>query len=188
MANWAITDYVIEGPHEILEKINEAIRNPDIEAGSSEGWEGNILNTLGIDWDKKLYMRGFITEEPSLGDNTLEFYAEEAWGATDFHEALEKAFPDIRVYYRVEEENDEVFATNDVEGKYFPEKYYVNICINRDYDSEYFKDEDTMCNWLSRKTDGKVNSIEEASDYNTMHEEQGTDEDNYITIHKFDIV
>ena len=29
MANWAFTDYVIEGPHESIAKIYEAIKNPD---------------------------------------------------------------------------------------------------------------------------------------------------------------
>ena len=73
MANWACTDYIIEGPDEILLKITEAIKHPVVTPGSDETWEGNVLNTLGIKWKGRqpdgsgYYMRGFIQDAEDIG-------------------------------------------------------------------------------------------------------------------------
>ena len=193
MANWAFTDYVVEGPHETLAKIYEAIKNPDTSEGD-EGWEGGVLKALGITWEERtpdgkgLYMRGFIQEEPSLGENTLEFYAQEAWGATDFNEALEGAFPDIKVFYKVGEEGGEVYATNDKEGKYFSERFYVDTAIDDEYDSEYFKDEESMWQWLTQRFQQKIHSMKDVEKWNEKHEELCDDDENFINIYKFAII
>ena len=140
MANWASTDYVIEGPKETLKKIYDAIQHPDTSEGDN-GWEGGVLKALGITWKERqsdgsgYYMRGFIQDPESVEfnpetDKVLTFYAEEAWGATDFNEVLEKEFPDIKVYYNVIEEGEEIYATNDKEGKYFTDRFIVDTCIN----------------------------------------------------------
>lgn len=53
MANWAFTEYAIEGPKETLQKIEQAILHHDMEEGSSKDWEGNILNAFGNKLGKK---------------------------------------------------------------------------------------------------------------------------------------
>lgn len=193
MANWAYTDYVIEGPKETLEKMHEAILHHEVEESSSDDWEGNVLNTLGIKWEKRqpdgsgYYMRGFIQEDTvELDDNTLRFSAEEAWGATDFNEVLEKSISGIKVYYFVEELGCEIFATNDKEHKYFLEKYYVDTCINEEYDSEYFETEDEMYEWLSNSTDGKINSPKKVEEFNDKADEEGSED--FIHIFKIKTV
>lgn len=193
MANWATTDYVIEGPKETLDKINEAILHPIKKDDASEGWEGGVLMALGIDPEEKIcdkmpYMRGFIQEKPRWDEDVLKFYAEEAWGATDLNEVLKHHFPDIKVYFRVEEEGCEVFATNDKEGKYFPERYVVTTSINGDDDFEYFTDESSMYEYIKKRTNGKVSTAEEAEKFNSRHEEDEDDDENYISIFKYDIV
>ena len=194
MANWASTAYAIEGPKEALEKIEKAILEHPVEEGSSEDWEGNVLKALNIDWEpntpdgKGYYMRGFIQDEPWFDGDTLRFYAEEAWGATDFHEVLEKNIPDIKVFYVVEEEGGDVYATNDKEGKYFPERYWVNICINNDWDSDYFTEESSIYTWLSKKTNGEVTDANSVETWNDKHEELEDDDENFVSIHEIEIV
>lgn len=197
MANWASTTYAVEGSKEILEKIYQAILHPAVNENSSEGWEGNVLKALGIEWEQfgpngnGYYMRGFIQDEPYWDSNDhtiLRFYAEEAWGVTDFHKVLEKSFPEIKVYYEVEEEGMEVYATNDKEGKYFPERYWVNICINNDWDSDYFTEESLIYTWLSKKTNGEVTDARSVETWNDKHEELGDDDENFISIHEIEIV
>ena len=51
MANWASSSYVIEGPAKTLKKIYKAIKHPVVQEKSSEDWEGNVLLTLGINWE-----------------------------------------------------------------------------------------------------------------------------------------
>lgn len=198
MANWASTDYVIEGPKETLKKIYEAIQHPIVKPGSEESWEGNVLNTLGIKWKTRqpdgsgYYMRGFIQDKECIEfdhekDDTLSFYAEEAWGATDFNEALENAFPDIKVYYNVVEEDGEVYATNDKDGKYFPYRWHVEACFDGNYLYEDFTTAKAMYEWLSDNTDGRVKNAQDAEGFNSDYEDSEADEENYILIHKVEI-
>ena len=189
MANWAFTSYAIEGPKEVLLKIEEAILHPTLPENASEGWEGGVLKALGLTWEERSpdgkgkYMRGFINGEPSWKDDTLVFDAEEAWGLTDFHEVLEENFPDIKVYWIVEEEGCEVYATNDKKGKYFKDRVYVDTYIEGIDQSEYFTSEEDAYAWLSKITNGKVNTEEDVEEFN-----ENCDEDSFINFHVFEVV
>ena len=190
MANWAYTDYVIEGPKEALQKIHDAIMYCKPSNGASEGWEGDILSTLGITWDRdKKCLRGFIQKDTvNLTDTTLSFGAEEAWGATDFHEMLQIGIPNIKVYYRVDEPDDAVYATNDKEGKYFTERYFVDTCIDGNWESEYFTTEEEAYKWLSHITQGRVHNLEELEQFNADYEDTEYADENWIHMYEFDIV
>lgn len=193
MPNWAFTEYAIEGPKETLQKIEQAILHHDMEEGSSKDWEGNILNALEINWIRRdldrmkgLYMRGFIHEEPWwIDDNVLRFCANEAWNVTDFDEALLSAFPDIKVYWATEEEGMGIYATNDKEGKYFPDRFFVDTCINGNYQSNYFSRESNAYYWLSKITEGKVKTKEEVEAFN---EDVDRDPDDFIYVHEYRII
>lgn len=197
MANWALTDYAIEGPIETLKKIEQAILDHPVREGSDEKWEGNILTALGIEWvdrymDPKngLYMRGFV-EEPAWytrEGQTLRFSAMEAWDVTDFWIALERGLPGIKVYWRTEEEGCEIFSTNDVNGYYFPERYMVEVCLDGKDDQEYFVYQSDLFKWLYKLTNGKVNTLEKAEEFNREHEDPETLQDDYIYIHEFQVV
>lgn len=205
MANWAYTSYAIEGPKETLQKIEQAINialgkeeykgSEPLNKDATEGWEGNMLIALGIEWEDRkpdgngVYLRGFIDDEAWwYEDGSLRFNAEEAWGATNLNEVLEKNIPGIKVYYSVEEEGCEVFATNDKEGKYFPERYWVDTALDDIYQSEYFKTEEQVYEWLSKITKGMVKCEEDVKKFNADHEEACDDDENFINIHKFDLV
>ena len=190
MANWASVSYAIEGPAETLKKIEEAIKHPVKEEGASPNWEGGVLLALGISIEEidKACTRGFIQDvEPYMVGNALRFETEEAWGLQDFNELLEKHFTDIKVYWVVEELGCEVYCTNDKEGKYFPERYWVDTCIDGGYESEYFETEEQALNWLADLTSGEVSTMNDVDEFNNRAERQCKDEDNFIHIHKFDI-
>ena len=193
MPNWAYTSYAIEGPHETLQKIEQAILHHDIQENSSEYWEGNTLHALGITWDKRpdgntYRLRGFINEKPWWDGNALKFYAEEAWGLTDFSELLKNHFPDIKVYWVVEESGMGLYGTNDKEGKYFPEMSYVDTCSDGNYDAEYFTYKSDAFKWLHDLTNGRVNSEETLQKFNDEYEESQNDLDNFILLHEFRVV
>lgn len=195
MANWAFTEYAIEGTKDNLQKIEQAILHHDVKEGSSEDWEGNVLLALGCKWEERTpdgkgkYLRGFINEEPWWeGENVLRFCAEEAWGATDFHEVLREYFPDINIFYSVEESNEGIYATNDKEGKYFPYRFYVDTCIDGNYAQEYFRTIDKVYEWLGKLTNGEVKSQEDVDKFTACHEDSATEDENFIFIHEFKIV
>lgn len=189
MANWATTNYVIEGNPKSLKEIYDAILYPDCEPSSDKSWEGNVLRTISpsIDLSKYRYMRGFIYDDPELS-NVLKFSAEEAWGVTDFDDALTDLFDDIKVYWVTEEPGMEVYETNDANGKYFTDRYWVDTALSDIYRSEYFKTEKEVYKWLSDITDGKVKTEADVEKFNKGHEDAGTDDGNFICVHEFRIV
>jgi hypothetical protein len=189
MPNWAYTSYAIEGPKEDLQKIEQAILHPEVKEGSDESWEGNVLNTLGSKWigrdkDKEngLYMRGFIDGDPWWVNDALRFCAQEAWNITDFHIALRDLFPDCNIFWTTEESGMALYGTNDAEGKYFPNRFYVDACICGEYLSEYFQSEEAAYKWLSEHTSGQVTNKKQVEIFNTECRE-----DDFIEVHEYEI-
>ena len=191
MANWASTSYRIEGSKEDLEKVYNVIdkfmseRRKPIEVNASSEWEGNIIRALGATDEqmKNNYLRGFIEEYEMDGD-IIRIEAEEAWGTTDFRQVLAQLMPELTIYYIVEEPGCEVYATNDADGKYFPERFYVDAYVNGDYQSEYFETEEQAMTYVANLLGKKEVSKNELENWNECHE----DDDDFIYVHEFEIV
>lgn len=191
MANWASTIYRIEGSKEDLEKVYNVIdefmseRRKPVQVDASNEWEGNIIRALGATDEqmKNNYLRGFIEEYEMDGD-IIRIEAEEAWGTTDFRYVLAQLMPELTIYYIVEEPGCEVYATNDAEGKYFPERFYVDAYVNGDYQSEYFDTEEQAMTYVANLLGKQEVSKNELENWNECHEE----DDNFIYIHEFEIV
>ena len=187
MANMASVTYAIEGPQKDLEEILGAICLA--VHGDNKHWE-EYKTCINLDFteqeleDKRL--GGEISDEPTLENGVLRFYAEERWGLQDFEELLIKKFPDIKVYWVVEEPGMEIYCTNDKEGKYFPERYWVDTAQDDIYDSEYFITEEAMYKWLNKKYG--VKSKEEVEAWNADYEATGDDCENFIYIHEFEVI
>ena len=164
MANWAITSYRLENKLENLQELHNLCKaflnkeRPVMEEGASEEWEGNIILALGIDKGSS-YLRGFI-QECELEDGVLRIEANEAWGATDFRHLLEGHYEDMKVYYIVEEEGCEVYATNDVEGKYFSYRFAVDSCVEGEDEVEYFKTEAEALQYIAGRLNRNSISVE----------------------------
>ena len=188
MANWARTDYRIEGNQEDLQEIYylcKAFDNserPVMEDGASKDWEGNIILALGIEKGES-YLRGFI-QSCELSDGLLCIEAEEAWGATDFRHLLEKHYNGMKVYYTVEEEGCEVYATNDGEGKYFPYRFSVHSCIEGEDEFEDFKTKKEAMQYVASRLSLNSISLEEIKEWNEKHEI----DDDYISLHEYKFV
>ena len=195
MANWASVNYTIEGPISDLNLLMNAIQNTPIrDYGTRE--EADILSILNIKLDnikhsdgRGLYLRGSITSAEWGHDNTtIIINAEEAWGVVDFKDVLKVIFPNIKIYYSVEEPNDEVYATNDVQGKYYPDRFYVDACIEGDFDYNYFSTSTAMYQWLSEITGTRVYNEETLNAFNSEYEDEGLDDENYIHVHEFKVI
>lgn len=189
MANMASVAYAIEGLRESLEDILGAII---IGMDDAHHWtEWSACRKLGFSEeeldDKRL--GGEISEEPEINEQgVLRFWAEERWGLQDFEALLIQKFPDITIYWVIEECSNDVYCTNDKEGKYFPERYFCDTAQDDIYQSEYFRTEEAMYKWLSEITNGRVKSADDVKAFNSYHEDLADDDENFINIHKFDIV
>lgn len=97
---------------------------------------------------------------------------------------------EVRPYLRpmssmTEEEGMGIYATNDKEGKYFPDRFFVDTCINGNYQSNYFSRESNAYYWLSKITEGKVKTKEEVEAFN---EDVDRDPDDFIYVHEYRII
>lgn len=191
MANWASTSYAIEGSKSDLERVFNVIDGfvkgnvKHVEENTSKEWEGNIVTALGATDEqmKNNYLRGFI-QTYEIIDGVLHLEAEEAWGTTDFRHLLAKLMPVLTIYYIVEECGCEVYATNDCDGKYFTESYYVDICIDGDYFSEYFDTEKQVLAYVAQLLKKESVTMKEIDEWN----EEQDDNENYIYVHEFKYV
>lgn len=195
MANWASTDYVIEGTKKEIKLIFDTIddfmkeKRPSME-GAAKNWEGNIINALKnkneqIDLNKN-YLRGFI-QDYNLDDETLlRITAEEAWGATDFRHCLKNIFTDINVFFIVEEFGCEVYATNDADGKYFSSRFLIDYCIDGKDGIEYFYNEEDVLQYAAKKIKREKVTFDDINEWNEKQSEDLLE--NFIYIHKFEIV
>jgi len=187
MANMASVAYAIEGPQKNLEEILRAIC---LAMTDKKIWtEYKACEHLGFTEqeldDKRL--GGEISDGPELVDGVLKFWAEERWGLQDFEQLLRQKFPDIKVYWTVEECGCEVYCTNDKEGKYFPERYWVDTCIDAIYNSEYFRTEGDAYKWLDKITYGRVKCKKDVEEFNADYEKACEDDENFIYVHKFEV-
>lgn len=135
MPNIVETCYILEGPKETLQKIYDAIKHSCNCIGHHYAEDDNrleglnlpesvLFDALNIKYPDDYYLRGWI--QVCELDSTLYMYAEEAWGLTDFAGVLMANITDIKIYYQTIDRIGDGSVTNDVEGKYFPEKFLID--------------------------------------------------------------
>ena len=190
MANWASTSYRIEGNQKDLQELNDLCKafmnkeRPALEKGADENWEGNIILALGEEIGDK-YIRGFI-QTCELSDGLLRISAEEAWGVTDFNLLLEKHYDNMKVYFIVEEEMCEIFATNDTEGKYFNSRSILTSYVDGKYHREEFKNKNEALKYAAKLIGRDSVTKLEVAKWNEERKNKGVFE--YININGCDII
>ena len=193
MPNWCMTAYAIEGNKRTLKRIEKTI-NKALDGTlakavekSDKTWQGNVLNALGVKFIKdgswNVNIRGFFYDKPEMRDGALRFTCEEAWSRTEFAEMLCKKFPSLTVYWMEEEPGFDVYATNDANGKYFYDRFFVDTCIGGEYQSEYFETKEDAYKWISM-----ISECENEEDVAAFNENrQQADSDDYIYVNEFDV-
>ena len=54
------------------------------------------------------------------------------------------------------------FWTNDEEGKYFPDRFYIDLCTPKEeYESEYFKTLEDALSWFRERFSVDIKSLED---------------------------
>ncbi len=192
MPNWASTSYEFkakdqEQAKDLYEKIDSISKmtEPLVPNGFGKLWMGCLVNLLGGDWDK-VCCRGEIIDY-NLNDDHVSISCETAWGEMhEFRHFLEQQYPGSKVYYCVEESGNEVYATNDADGDYFPNRY----CLDSYDGLEYFETIEEAAKYIGEIIGKDLKSdfaeIEQAID-DYMEEHDNSDE-SWMSFHKFEVV
>lgn len=124
MPNWCFTDVRVVGPPGQVEKLYlmmkglEDMMMPLVENGFGTRWYGNLVHLLGDDY-QKFHCRGHWAEL-RMSTSVLKWVDMTAWGPViDVFKLIERKFPGLKVYFSAEEECNDVFVTNDADGRFF---------------------------------------------------------------------
>ena len=189
MPNWCDTEYKCVGDpkevkslYKILQRMSKR-KKPQHPNGFGTMWLGELVIELGFDWEK-CRCRGDISGF-ELDDGVLSIWQNTAWCEQEgVRESIEKKYPSIKVYYREEEPGCEVYATNDLNGDFFPDNYFLDS-----YDDPmYFETIEEAAKYVSsivcREVEPNVSAIERAlDDYTEIRVEN--DEDVFYSFHEF---
>ena len=187
MPNWCDTTYKCVGdPKEVRSlyktiKANDKRKTSRVKNGFGTLWLGNIVDSLGEDWEK-LRCRGEITSY-QLDGNVLTIYQNTAWCEQEgFRQCIERKVPSIKVYYREEEPGCDVFYTNDVDRIYFPERYLLDNYDEPLYYKTIEEAAESVSEIVGHDVAPTVEAIEEALN---NYEEEHEDEDVFYSFHEF---
>lgn len=189
MPNWCLSSYTIEGDKKEIDTLfsimSELENLPQAAAKSDFGkrWLGCLVSRLGGDTDK-VYCRGEWSNLERNGD-TITFTTETAWNpCNETWNFICEKFKSLRYFYAAEECGLTLYETNDADGKYYHDKYKVELCTPAgEYMSEYFGDIESAVSWVAEQSGEDVKTAEEAYMLNGRWDEQ----DGYCVIHRFDI-
>ena len=166
MPNWCFTDVRVVGPHGQVEKLYlmmkglEDMMMPLVENGFGTRWYGNLVHLLGGDC-QKIHCRGHWAEL-RMPTSVLKWVDMSAWGpVVDVFKLIERKFPGLKVYFWAEEECNDVFVTNDADGRFFKARFFLAT----DWDSEYYDDEASLLQAASAQAGREFLSMEGLWDY-----------------------
>lgn len=141
MANWANVNYIITGNEETLNKIM-SVMEPECDLT-------DVLDYLGIvDYHDGIYMGGMVGDFEMV-NGLLSINCECAWDeSSGWRKVMKENFPDIEIYYYVEECGNCIYATNDLKGEYFKTRYVLDT-YGLDFDYCYFESFTSLKEYLS---------------------------------------
>ena len=194
MSNTCFTTYKVTGNKKDVTKLYKTVKRLDgrktplVKNGwyNPKLWLGCLVKALGGDAEK-VYCRGTITFY-EMEDDVLSIDTETAWSEmSETRQFIESCFPGMKIYYIEEESGCERYYTNDSEGLFFNDRYYLDGFD----DSEYFETLEEAANYVKEIVGYEVEATFKAigkalSDYVEEHEED--DPDCYYSFHEFQVV
>jgi len=102
-----------------------------------------------------------------------------------FRECIEKKFPSIKVYYQEQKPGCDVFYTNDTNGDYFPDRYFLDSYNDWYYWQTIEDAAKHISGIVGHEVELTVEAIDDAlEDYQQEHE----DDDLFYSFHEFKVV
>ena len=213
MANYMLSNYVIEGDKTELDEFEAMLRRleameekdfpiKDISWGSK--WLGFVVNELGEDYTE-FNCKGCWNNLKRRSDGVMSIDMDSAWWPPeDLIELIADKWNSFQFYFYREELGSGVFQTNDVDGKYFPQRYhlfsYVPIKGEKEKEEfvefeEYLNSEDEVIAFVNDTLHHSVTSLADIESWDnelqTLNEEKEDDEDweeCFIYVNEIDVL
>lgn len=208
MPNWCHTEYVFEGSksevlklHQKLSQLLSCEYKSTVDNDFGNGWLGDVLINHGFDW-KKVSCRGFIDDlyDVVTEENTTYFKlaTSTAWGPLNdmWDIIIENHYPSIKYVYLAIEHGCSLYLNSDTEGKYYDERYLLDLVIPEDVFGEvidvyeFYTSEEELLTDIEKFIGKGCKGINEARDYITEQAKKKYSDpyDFYVVIAEFDLV
>ena len=210
MPNWCSTKYVAftdcEDKSELKrlhDNLTSAMQTPSVvENGFGEGWLGDIALKHGLNWED-IPCRGTIEHLDEYDEDSVSFSfaTETAWEQCDeLWDAVISQYEGVSHVYISEELGNAHFVNSDIEGRFLPEKFLLDmwgngsipdgwyaerttkpVCLD---EREYFVDFEALANHCAKITGRAFASLEELRNYfdNIFDEDANI----FANIHEFE--
>lgn len=195
MSNNCITEYVIEGEYEFLDRLHKAIE------ANNYHWVGDIIVAAGLMTIEQVnecpeykaadlrasWYDDVIENCPTEGWAVLRIFEDSKWVRSSAMSLIERLLdkqvedgirtenPIQAIYFATEEPGCGIFEIHDEEGKYFD--YEVSVYVE-DEGQEYFVNKEDALEWINEVT---------KSDFKTLDEAEESD-DETICVYEFEHV
>ena len=191
MPNWCSTAYAIEGDAKEVKSLYDLMnelqkqKEPSVPNGSGTAWLGCLVDALGENW-KNVFCRGSWYDLEFDG-RVLTFNTATAWSpCNEMFDMVCKKYPTLSYFYRSEEPGMALYFTNDKEGRYFQDRFVVELCTHEEeYYTEYFPDLQSMYEWLEDIRDMQVQSMQDVDAIVKQWQKEYADA--YCHIHEYKI-
>lgn len=187
MPNWCSNAMAVYGPKDDVVKFVQIVREGIVNAGEYNQLYSTFL-AAGFSKEEidalPDFSRGFYTEmHPEVETDSegayAKIYFESAWSplCDSWDALLRRFFPTLRQVTIADECGCEVYVNTDAEGRFFPDRYNVDACVEgedgesylMDYDDHTFETLDgalaTVNAWLARNGFGPFDSIEQVEEW-----------------------
>jgi hypothetical protein len=192
MANYASTEVSILGnDKEINELYNIMVnlgnmKEPAVKNGFGTTWLGCLVEALGSSWQEVSCRGEWSCLE--LNNGIITFSTESAWSAPiEVFDLIKQKFPSLEIFFLSVEPGCEYFVVNDIEGRFYPDRYIVDLCTaDEDSMTEYFEDLESALDWIEKLTGQKV---ENAQDVELLNDALADiNENSYCYLHEIEII
>ena len=146
MPNWCFNHEIIAGPKQEINNLFTHLKKWTSqnykENGFGLGWLGNIVIGAGFniyddDPEHGYHCRGSINDTFEIEDlpndeAKITFGSLTAWAPTPdiWYTIIKQYAPNCKYYYSSEEPGNELYESNDSEGRFFPETIVVDVFYN----------------------------------------------------------
>lgn len=135
MPNWCVTNVLFFGDRDKVKKLYEDWDTAiNVIADGDDGWLGRLLayNDIGAN---EVYCRGFV-DTLELQENGVYVISEDAWAPMfDFYDLIAELYG-LQYVLMAEEPGNGLYLNTDTEGRYFPERYMLEVVVD---DEEAYK-------------------------------------------------
>lgn len=191
MPNWCSTAYAIEGDAKEVKSLYDLMnelqkqKEPFVPNGFGTAWLGSLVDALGENWEN-VFCRGSWYDLEFDG-RVLTFNTETAWSpCNEMFDMVCKKYPTLSYFYRSEEPGMALYFTNDKEGRYFQDRFVIELCTpEEEYYTEYFPDLQSMYEWLEDICDMQVQSMQDVDAIVKQWQKEYADA--YCYIHEYKI-